>query len=88
MERNDQDAEIMARMTKIIGDVLKPGSTPLTFDKRIREDLGADSLDVVSLLMALEEEFGTTISDEEAKELSTIGAVFEYIKVQQSKKNP
>jgi acyl carrier protein len=38
--------------------------------------------------MALEEEFGTTISDEEAKELSTIGAVFEYIKVQQSKKNP
>jgi acyl carrier protein len=84
MELIGQDATIMVRMTKIIGDVLKPGSTPLTFDKRIREDLGADSLDIVSLLMALEEEFGTTISDEDAKGLVTVGAVFEYVKVRQA----
>jgi acyl carrier protein len=74
------DAVIMDRMTKIIREVLKPGSEPLTLDKRFKEDLGADSLDVVSLLMALEDEFKTQISDEEAATFTTVGAVFSYIK--------
>ena len=71
---------IVNRMTKVIGEVLKPGSQPLTFDKRFKEDLGADSLDIVTLLMALEDEFHTQISDEEAATFTTVGAVFNYVK--------
>jgi acyl carrier protein len=80
MEPNKQDAPIMDRMTKIIGEVLKPGATVLTPDKRFREDLGADSLDIAALLMALEEEFKTQISDEEAARLTTIGSVVDFVK--------
>jgi acyl carrier protein len=80
MEPNKQDALIMERMTKIIGEVLKPGAAVLTLDKRFREDLGADSLDIAALLMALEEEFNTQISDEEAAGLATVGAVFDFVK--------
>jgi acyl carrier protein len=80
MESNKQDALIMERMTKIINEVLKPGSAPLTHDKRFREDLGADSLDIAALLMALEQEFNTQISDEEAAGLSTIGSVLAFVK--------
>jgi acyl carrier protein len=80
MEPVGNDAIIMDRMARVIGDVLKPGSQPLTFDKRFKEDLGADSLDIVSLLMALEEEFNTQITDQEAAGFTTVGAVFEYVK--------
>ena len=44
------------------------------------DDLGADSLDIVELIMALEEEFGMEIPDEEAEKISTVGDVIEYIK--------
>ncbi len=44
------------------------------------EDLDMDSLDIVELIMALEEEFGLEISDEEAEKLTTVGAAVEYIK--------
>ena len=80
MEPDKQDAPIIERMTKIIGEVLKPGPAPLTLDKRFREDLGADSLDIAALLMALEEEFKTQISDEEAARLTTVGAALDFIK--------
>jgi acyl carrier protein len=44
------------------------------------EDLGADSLDTVELVMAFEEEFGAEIPDEDAEKLSTVGSVIEYLK--------
>ena len=44
------------------------------------EDLGADSLDTVELVMAFEEEFGAEIPDEEAEKLTTVGSVVEYLK--------
>jgi acyl carrier protein len=80
MEPNKQDALIMERMTKVIAEVLKPGATPLTLDKRFKEDLGADSLDTAALLMALEQEFDTQISDEEAAGFTTIGTVLDFVK--------
>jgi acyl carrier protein len=80
MELSGNDAVIVEKMNKVIDEVLKPGATPLTFDKRFVEDLGADSLDKVSLLMALEQEFDTSITDEQAAGFTTIGAVFDFIK--------
>lgn len=44
------------------------------------EDLGADSLDTVELVMAFEEEFGAEIPDEDAEKLTTVGAVLDYLK--------
>ena len=51
----------------------------MTADTRIAEDLGADSLDVVELLMSIEDEFEVEIPDEEIENLKTIGDVVEYI---------
>lgn len=51
----------------------------VTEDKRIVEDLGADSLDVVDMLMTLEDTFGISIPDEEAVNLKTVGDIAKYI---------
>jgi acyl carrier protein len=51
-----------------------------TLESSFIDDLGADSLDIVELLMALEEEFDIEIPDEEAEKLSTVGDVVDYIK--------
>ncbi len=48
-------------------------------DSRIVEDLGADSLDMIEMLMALEEEFGITVPDEDAESLKTVGDIVKYI---------
>ena len=57
------------------------GVTPdqATSEAKFIEDLGADSLDQVELIMALEEEFGADIPDEEAEKLSSVGAAIKYI---------
>jgi len=52
----------------------------VTPDASFIEDLGADSLDTVELVMAFEEEFGAEIPDEDAEKLTTVGAVIEYLK--------
>ena len=51
----------------------------VTNDAKFIEDLGADSLDLVELVMALEEEFGEDIPDEDAEKLTTVGGAIEYI---------
>jgi len=51
----------------------------VTRDASFREDLGADSLDLVELIMEFEERFGATISDEEAQQLTTVGQVVDYV---------
>ncbi|HOB20549.1 MAG TPA: acyl carrier protein [Candidatus Atribacteria bacterium] len=52
----------------------------VTMESSFIDDLGADSLDIVELIMALEEEFNMEIPDEEAEKINTIGDVVEYIK--------
>ena len=51
----------------------------ITMDTNLIDDLGADSLDVVELIMSLEDSFGITISDDEAARLSTVGSIVEYL---------
>ena len=73
------DDGIRKRVESTIVGVLKINADELGADKRIREDLGADSLDSVTLVMALEDEFGGSISDNDAKSLATVGDVISYI---------
>ena len=51
----------------------------ITMDTNLIDDLGADSLDVVELIMSLEDEFGVSISDEDAAQLYTVGRIAEYL---------
>lgn len=51
----------------------------ITAETNLIDDLGADSLDVVELIMSLEDEYGVTISDEDAAELYTVGRICEYL---------
>jgi len=73
------DDGIRERVASTIRDVLKVDPDSLGSDQRIREDLGSDSLDSVTLVMALEDEFGGSITDNDAKALATVGDVVDYI---------
>ena len=72
------------KLRKIIADQLGVEEERVTPDAHFIEDLNADSLDLVELIMALEEEFGVEISDEDANQLTTVGAAKEYIQEHQS----
>ena len=69
----------LARIKEIIIDKLGIEENKLTPNARFIEDLGADSLDTVELIMQFEEEFDIEISDEEAESLTTIGKSVDYI---------
>jgi acyl carrier protein len=71
--------EVSEKLRKIIADQLGVEEERVTAEAAFIEDLNADSLDLVELIMALEEEFGVEISDEEANDLKTVGAAQEYI---------
>lgn len=60
------------RIKKVLADCLMVDESEITPEKRIQEDLGADSLDAVELVLCLEEEFGIDISDEDAEEVKTV----------------
>ena len=67
------------RVKKIIRDQLNVTDEQITPEASFIDDLGADSLDQVELVMALEEAFGSDIPEEEAEKLLTVGSVIEYI---------
>ena len=68
------------RITSIVVDVLGVDEDRVSPDARFREDLEADSLDLVELIMQLEEEFDAEISDEDAQKIETVGQVIDYVK--------
>ena len=63
----------------IIVDLLSIDESKITPEARFREDLEADSLDLVELIMAFEEKFGGEISDEDAQKITTVGEAVKYI---------
>jgi acyl carrier protein len=67
------------RVRTIIVDLLGVDYEQVVLDARFREDLEADSLDLVELIMAFEEEFEGEISDEEAQKITTVGEAITYI---------
>jgi acyl carrier protein len=68
-----------ARVREIIVDLLGVDEEEVVPEARFREDLEADSLDLVELIMAFEEEFEGEISDEEAQKITTVGEAIAYI---------
>ena len=73
------DNTIEEKVKKIIVEQLTVNPDQVTPDAKFVEDLGADSLDNVELIMALEEEFGLGVPDEEAEKLQSVGDVIRYI---------
>ena len=67
------------RVRAIIVDLLGVDEEQVVIEARFREDLEADSLDLVELIMAFEEEFEGEISDEEAQKITTVGEAVNYI---------
>ena len=73
------EQSIIERIQKIIVEQLQVSEEQVTPEAKFIEDLGADSLDTVELVMALEEEFGNEIPDEEAEKLQSVKDVIKYI---------
>ncbi len=71
--------EILAKVKAVVAEKLNVGEDQVTTDAKFVEDLGADSLDQVELIMALEDEFEMKIPEDEAEKLTTVGAAVEYI---------
>jgi len=74
--------EVFEKVKGIIVEQLGVDESEITMEASFRDDLEADSLDLVELIMAFEEEFGGEISDEEAQKITTVGAAVEYLKGQ------
>lgn len=70
---------VEARVKELIVEKLGVSEEQITTDAHFIDDLGADSLDTVELVMALEEEFGIEIPDEDAEKLVTVGAAIDFL---------
>ena len=74
------DNGLETRVRKIIADRLQVDAESVTPQASFVEDLGADSLDLVELVMAFEEEFSVEIPDQDAESMKTVGSALDYLK--------
>jgi acyl carrier protein len=72
--------EIEERVFRIVAETLKKERADITPGSRFVEDLGADSLDMFSLVTQLEDEFGASIPEADSEKLTTVGAALEYVR--------
>ncbi|HET8708076.1 MAG TPA: acyl carrier protein [Pseudomonadales bacterium] len=72
-------ADTYSEIKAIIVDLLGVDESKITMEASFREDLEADSLDLVELIMAFEDKFGAEISDEDAQKITTVGEAVKYI---------
>lgn len=75
-------SETYDRIKKIIVDLLGVDASEVVMEAKFRDDLKADSLDLVELIMAFEEEFGGEISDEQAQKITTVGEAVHYVETE------
>ena len=71
---------MLEKMKEMIADQLNCDAESITLETSFKEDLGADSLDLFELVMALEDEYSVEIPSEELQDLTTVGAVVDYLK--------
>ena len=76
---------IVERVKKIVAEQLGVNEAEIKNESSFVDDLGADSLDTVELVMALEEEFGTEIPDEDAEKITTVQQAIDYVSTHSSK---
>ena len=72
-------ADTYTEIKAIIVDLLGADESKITMEARFREELEADSLDLVELIMAFEDKFGAEISDDDAQKITTVGEAVRYI---------
>jgi acyl carrier protein len=84
-EYKSMSADVLAKVQEVVSDKLDVDASKVTPEASFANDLGADSLDVVELVMALEEEFTVEIPDEEAEKLQTVQDVVNYINTKTAK---
>jgi acyl carrier protein len=77
--RGGEKGMIFEKVRNIIAEQLGIDPEEITMESSFIDDLGADSLDIVELIMALEEEFDIEIPDEDAEKIKTVGDVVEYL---------
>lgn len=75
--------ELFNKIKGIIADRLNVDEAAVTMEASFKDDLGADSLDLVELVMELEDEFDIEIADEDAEKIATVGDVIKYIESRQ-----
>ena len=71
---------MLEKMKEIVADQLNVDAAEITAETSFKDDLGADSLDLFELVMALEEEYNVEIPSEDLEKLTTVGAVMDYLK--------
>ena len=75
-----QSEEVMAKLKELVMDRLNVEEDQIKPEASFVEDLGADSLDIVELIMGIEEEFDVEIPDEDAEKLTNVGEALNYVK--------
>jgi acyl carrier protein len=79
MAEDQQFDDVYAKVRKVIAEVFKKDESELTLETRIVDDLGAESLDIITLLMEFEDTFDRKIPDEDVEKLLTVGDAVTYI---------